>query len=156
MSEKDDCASKLKKGEVVFGMIFPANYEPSKVVKPGEEPLDFPALGVASQPAAIVEEGLGSATTVRCQKQHLFFEKSLAQRIAIIGLVRNDAQGFFFHQSPLQGRFHQLYFRRRSSVCVDGDWKTMSISKRHDFAALAPLGFANFSAPWPGRCEAAV
>lgn len=148
MSEKDDCASKLKEGEVVFGMIFPADDEPSKVVKPGEEPLDFPAFGVAPQPAAIVEGGFGSATTVRRQKQDLLFEKSLAQQIAIIGLVRNDAQGFFFHQSPLQGRFHQLHFRGRSSFCVDGDWKSMSISKGHDFAALAPLSFANASAPF--------
>jgi hypothetical protein len=84
MSEKDDCASKLKKGEVVCGMIFPADYEPSKVVQPGKEPLDFPALGVASQPSAVVKGGLGSSTAMRRQKQHLLFEQSLAQRIAII------------------------------------------------------------------------
>ena len=43
MSEKDDYAFKLKKCEVVFRMIFPANYKPSKVVQLGEEPLNFPA-----------------------------------------------------------------------------------------------------------------
>src|SRR6266581_2266562 len=154
MSEKDDCASKLKKGEVVFSIIFPADYEPSKVVQPGKEPLDFPALGVASQPSAVVKGGLGSSTAMRGQKQHLLFEQSLAQRIAIVGLVGNNTQRFFFHESLLQSRLHQFHFRGRSSFCVDGDWKTMSISKRHDFTALAPLGFANFSAPflaWPLR-----
>src|ERR1700693_2265886 len=115
MSEKDDCASELKEGEVVFGVIFPASDEPSEVVQPGEKPFDFPALGVAPQPTAIVEGGLGSSTTVRDQKQYLLFEHSLAQWIAVISPVGNETQGFFFHQSPLQGRFHQLHFRGRSS-----------------------------------------
>jgi len=63
MPEKDDCASKSKKGEVVFGMLVPALNDPSKVVKPGEEPFAFPALVIVAQPAAIVEGGFGSATT---------------------------------------------------------------------------------------------
>jgi len=50
----------LKKGEVVFSMIFPADYEPSKVVQPGKEPLDFPALGVASQPSAAYYNLIGA------------------------------------------------------------------------------------------------
>jgi hypothetical protein len=78
MPEKDDCASKSKKGEVVFGMLFLALNEPSKVVEPGEEPFAFPALVIAAQPAAIVEGGFGSATTVRGQKQDLFCEQLLA------------------------------------------------------------------------------
>src|SRR6266536_4282083 len=97
MSEKYDCASKLKEGEVVFGMIFPAGNEPAKVVQPGEEPLDFPALGVAPQPTPIVEGGLGSSTTVRSQKQYLLLEHSLTQRIAVISPVGNETQRFFFH-----------------------------------------------------------
>ena len=59
MPEKNDCASKSKKGEVVFGMLFPARNELSKVVEPGEEPFAFPALVIAAQPAAIVEGGFG-------------------------------------------------------------------------------------------------
>src|SRR5438552_14957338 len=133
MSEKNECASKLKEGEIVFGVIFPAHNESSKVVQPGEETLNFPALGVPPQTAAIIEGGLGSSTTMRDQEQYLLFEHSLAQWIAVISPVGNETQRFFFHQSPLQGRFHELHFRGRSSFCVDGDRKTVSISKRHDF-----------------------
>lgn len=148
MSEKDDGASQLEEGEIVLGIVFPANDEPSKVVQPGEEAFDFPALGVATQAATVIEGGLGAATAVRGQKQDLFFEQSLPQRVAIIGLISNEAQRFFFHQPRGQGRLHQLHFGRRSSFCVDGERKTMSICNGHDFTALAPLGIANFSAPF--------
>src|SRR5450631_756316 len=148
MSEKDDCAAKLKKGEVVFGMIFPANYEPSEVVKPGEESFDFPALAVAAQPTAIVEGGLGSSATVRRDQKDFLFEQLLAQRIAIVCFIGNNAQRPFWHEQLAQSGFHQLHFGGRSSFCVDGDWKTMSVSNGHDFAALTPLRIANFSAPF--------
>src|SRR5437868_13223281 len=77
-------------------MVFPADNESSKVVKPGEEAFDFPALSVAAQPPAVVERGLGSSATVRCQEQYLLFEQLLAQRIAIISPVGDEAQRFSF------------------------------------------------------------
>ena len=118
MSEKDDCAAKLKKGEVVFGMIFPANYEPSEVVKPGEESFDFPALAVAAQPTTIVEGGLGSSATVRRDQKDFLFEQLLAQRIAIVCFIGNNAQRLFWHEQLAQSGFHQLHFGGRSSFCV--------------------------------------
>src|SRR5450759_1844806 len=128
MSEKDDCTSELKKGEVVFGVIFPANDEPSKVVKPGKESFDFPALAVAAQPTAIVEGGLGSSATVWRDQKDFLFEQLLAQRIAIVCFIGNNAQRLFWHEQLAQSGFHQLHFGGRGSFCVDGDWKTMSVS----------------------------
>src|SRR5476649_895825 len=148
MSEKDDGASKLKKGEVVFGMIFPTNHEPSKVVKPGKESFDFPALAVAAQPTAIVERGLGSSATVWHHQKDFFFEQLLAQRIAIVGFVGNNTQRLFWHQQLTQSGFHQVHFGGRSSFCVDGDWKAMSVSNCHDFAAFPSLGVTHFGAPF--------
>ena len=148
MPEKDGCASELKEGEVVFGMVFPANDQSSKVVKPGKESFDFPALAVAAQPTAIIEGGLGSSATVRRHQKDFLFEQLLAQWIAIVRFIGNNAQRLFWHQQLTQSGFHQLHFSGRSSFCVDGDWKAMSVSNCHDFAALTPLGFANFSAPF--------
>ena len=95
MSEKNDCASELKEGEVVFGMIFPANDQSSKVMKPGKESFDFPALAVAAQATAIVEGGLGSSATVRRHQKNFLFQQLLAQRIAIECFIGNNAQRFF-------------------------------------------------------------
>jgi hypothetical protein len=58
MPEKDNCTAKLDKSEEVFGMVFPAKDEPSKVIKPGEESFDFPAFAAASQSAVIIEGGV--------------------------------------------------------------------------------------------------
>ena len=148
MSEKHESAGEMKESEVVSGVVFITDDEPAEVVEPGKEPFDFPALAITAQTAAIVEGRLGAASSVRGQEHDVFFEQLLAQRIAVVSFVGNQAQRLFLDQATLQGRFDQGYFGGRSSRCVNGEWKTMSVSHGHDLDALAPLGFADRSAPF--------
>lgn len=148
MPEEDESTGELKESVVVFGMIFVAHDQSSEVMQPCKEPFDLPAFAVAAQPASIVESGLGAALPVRCNQEHVLVEQSLPQRVAVVGLVSNQTQRLLLHQAFFQGGLHQFYFRRRSSLRVNGERKTMSISNCHDFDTLAPLGFADFEAPF--------
>jgi len=148
MPEKDDRASKVKESEIVLGAVFVADDQPAEVVQPGKEAFDLPSFAVAAQAATVVERRFASTTSVRRQQDHLPIQQDLAQRVAVVGFVANQTQWHFLDQRALQGRFHQRHFRGRSSLCVDGERKTMSISDCHDFDTLAALGFANRRAPF--------
>jgi len=148
MPQEDNRTAKMEKTKEVFSMILPANYESAKVVQPGKQALDLPSFTIAAQCAAVVETGTGAPTTVRRNQEHLRFEEFLAQRIAVVSAVGDGPPGQFIDQALADGRAHQLHLGGRSSLCVDGDRKTMSVSNGHDFAALAPLGLANPRAPF--------
>ena len=54
MSREDNEAAELKHAEEVGFLMFLAADESAKVVKPSEEALDFPAVTVAAQFAAVL------------------------------------------------------------------------------------------------------
>lgn len=133
---------------VVFGVVFVADDQTSEIMQPCKKPFNLPASAVAAQPASVIESGLGAVVPVRCNQKYLLVEQALAQRVAVIGPVCDQASRLVRHQSLFQGGLHQFYFCGRSSLRVNGEWKTMSISDCHDFDTLAPLGLANFEAPF--------
>ena len=148
MSKNDKSTAKLEEGKEVFGVIFPPGNKTAEVVQPGEKAFHFPAFAVATHPSLVVPDRSPSACTVGGEKDYFLFQELLPQPVTVVGLVADQASGFFIKKALLQSRPDQSHFRRRSSLCVDGDRKTMSVSNRHDFAALAPLGFTNASAPF--------
>ena len=125
MPEKNDDTSELEEGVEVFGIVFPAHHQSSKVMQPSEEAFDLPAFAIAPQPAPIIKGRLGAAFAMRRQKQHLLVEQSLAQGIAVVGFVRNEPERLFGHEQLLERGFDQLHFGGRSSFCVDGERKTI-------------------------------
>src|SRR5260370_543921 len=54
MSQEDRGASQLDHPEEIFWVVFPANDSAAKIMKPGEQTLDFPAPSVATQNAAVL------------------------------------------------------------------------------------------------------
>jgi len=54
MPQEDDGASELDHPEEIFWVVFPANDGATKVMKPGEQALDFPATPVAAQNPAVL------------------------------------------------------------------------------------------------------
>ncbi len=148
MSEENQSTSELKEGEIVFRVVFIADNQAAEIVEPGKETFDSPALAVTAQPTAIVEGRFGPSLAVRGQEHDAFGEQLLAERIAVVGFVADQTQRFFLHQTLLEGCFDQSHFGGRSSFGKNGERKTMSISNGHDFDALAPLGFADRSAPF--------
>ena len=148
MSEKDKSTAKLEEGKEVFGVIFPPGNKTAEVVQPGEKAFHFPAFAVAAHSSSVIPGRSPSACAVRGEEDYFLFQELLPEAVTVVGFVADQAVGLFVNKALLQSRPDQSHFRRRSSLCVDGDRKTMSVSNRHDFAALAPLGFANASAPF--------
>jgi len=148
MSEKDKRTAELEESEEVFGVVFPSSDEAAEVMQPSEKAFHFPAFAVAAHSSLVIPGRSPSACAVRGQEDYLLFQELLAQPVTVVRFVADQAVGVFVNKALLQSRLDQSHFRRRSSLCVDGDRKTMSVSNRHDFAALTPLGFTNFKAPF--------
>src|ERR1051326_3663304 len=149
MSEQDNCAAKLEESQIVLCMVFPAHHQASEVIKPGKKSLDFPALSVASHPAPIIPRAVFTSLAMRTDQENPGLkEQLLAQAIAVVGSVGNQPQGQFGHKALDKRGFHQSYFSGRSSLRVDGDWKTSRVSNDHDFTTLAAPGVAHFESPF--------
>ena len=54
MPQEDDGASKLNHPEEILWVIFPANDDATKIMKPCEQALDFPAATVTTQYATVL------------------------------------------------------------------------------------------------------
>src|SRR4051812_5745847 len=119
MPEQYESTGQVKEGQIVSIVVFITYDQASEVVEPCKESFDFPALAIAAHPSTIVESGLGAAGPMWCQQQDVFLAEFLAQRIAVVSLVGDQALGLFLDQTALQGRVDQRYFRGRSSRCVN-------------------------------------
>ena len=130
-------------------MVFVANDQTSKVMQPREQPLDLPASVVAAKGSAVLSSWLRSVVFVGSDQFHptLFLEPTV-QRIAVVGLVADHARRQFIKKTSIQRGIDQGYFMRASAACVNGERKTLSVCKAHDFGAFAPFGLAHASAPF--------
>src|SRR5437879_3251403 len=150
MPEKDDHAGEVNQADIVFDVILVPNHQPTKVVEPCEQTLDFPSPLEATQRPAILSFALGSsAFAMRCN--HLSTKSAEhfpIERIAVIRLVANEFFGNPGHKPLFQCLSHQLYFSWASTFCAYGERKTVAVRNRHEFAPLAPLGFSHAEPPF--------
>jgi hypothetical protein len=64
-------------------MMIVSNQQPAEVAEPGESPLYFPALAIASEFPAIVEAGFFASFAMRYNQQNASFGQTPAQWIAV-------------------------------------------------------------------------
>jgi len=130
-------------------MIFIPNDKSAKVLKPCEEAFDLPASLVATQRTAILSGGLTPIAFVRSDHLHAsFFGQTSVQGIAVVGFVANQTLGKFVQKTGLQRRVNKGHFMRASAGCANGERKTASVCKAHDFGSFAPFGLAHTIAPF--------
>ena len=132
MPHEDNEAAELEHAEEIGFLIFPAADESAKVVKPGEEALDFPAPTVATQFAAV----LGALATAvvfvgRDEPDAVFLPEALIERIAVVGAVADHSFWFGSCEALGDSGFDELRFMRRSAGDAAGDRKTMAVCDRH-------------------------
>src|SRR5262249_4375703 len=141
MSEKYKKAGKVKKTEIVFRMVFPANDHATVVIEPGEKSLHFPAPLGAAKGSAIL--GLGVASPPASMGGDHFSavlrEDLLIQSIAVVSFIADDSLGRFRDKALLDCLVDQRYFSRGSTRCAKGDRKTMAVRNCHDFSAFSAL-----------------
>src|SRR5579863_2388040 len=149
MPQEDDGTSKLHHPEEILWVVFPANDDASKVMKPSEQTLDLPATPVTAEHAAILRRFPAARGIVRGNQLHAeAFANPCVQRIAVVGAVADQSLGSLGEESPCERDFDELCFMRRSAGHVHGERKTMAVADRHDFAAFAAASRADSRAPF--------
>jgi hypothetical protein len=149
MPQEDDGTSELNHPEEILWVIFPANDDTTKIMKPREQTLDFPATPVTAQYAAVLRGGFVSSGSVGSNQLHT---KALAdlhvQGVTVVSAVTDHALGSFGNETPFERGSDELCFMRRSAGHVHGERKTMAVADRHDFAAFAAASRADSRAPF--------
>jgi len=133
-----------------------AHEEAAKVLQPGERALDFPAFFVAAQFASILPPPPLSIPAMRDQQFDSATLQPLPQRVGVIGPIRDDSPRLAARSTPsparnfhlCEGAFRERDLCRRSARQLRSQWNALAIDQYHPLRALAPLGFANSSAPF--------
>jgi len=130
-------------------MILITHDQPTEVLKPSEQPLDLPTSSIPPQRATVLAGWLTAAASMRSDQFHApFFGQSGIQRIAVIRLIPHQSLGQFLQKAGLQRGLHKRHFMRACAADVNGERKTASVCKAHDFGAFAPFGLAHTIAPF--------
>src|SRR6266481_310785 len=149
MPQEDDGAGKLHHPQEIFWVVFPANDHATKIMKPREQALYFPAAPVTTQHPAILGDFPAARAFVRSHQLHT---EALAhphvQRVAVVCAVTDQPLGSFGEEASLDGGFDEFCFMRRSAGHVHGERKTMAVADRHDFAAFAAASRPDSRAPF--------
>ncbi len=149
MPQEDNSTSELNHPEEILWVVFPANDDATKVMKPREQTLDLPATTVTAQAATVLSCRGHAHKFVRRDELHtVTFLDALVQRIAVVSAVTNHSLGSFPEEALLERRFNEFCFMRRSAGHVHGERKTMAVCDCHDFAAFAALCRADTRAPF--------
>ncbi len=133
-----------------------AHQQAAKVLQPSERAFHLPAFFVATQLAAILPPPPFSVSAMRHQQFNPAPLQALAQRVGIVSPVRDDAPWLAARTTSSPARnsylreraFRECDLCRRSARQLRSQWNPLAIDQYHPLRALAPLGFANSSAPF--------
>lgn len=121
---------------------------PPKVLEPGEQALNLPAISIAPQRSTVLGGGFLAVGLVGCDQFDTLFAQSLVQGVAVVSPISNQFSWALLREAMFERSFDQSDFMRRSTFNAYGDRKTSAICHCHEFAALAPLGFSHPAAPF--------
>jgi hypothetical protein len=149
MPQEDHSASELHHPEEILWVVFPANDDATKVMKPSEQALDFPAAAITTQTATVLSRVSHANKFMGRDELHtVAFLDTLVQRVAVVSAVADHPLGSFPEETLLKRGFDEFCFMRRSAGHVHGERKTMAVCNCHDFAAFAALCRADTRAPF--------
>src|ERR1700704_2924737 len=147
MPQEDHSASELNHPEEIFWVVFPADDGATKVMKPSEQALHFPATPVAAQNPAVLRRRCDAHEFVRRDEVYaVSFVDALVEGIAVVSAVADHAFGGLGKESLVKRGFDELSFMRRSAGHVHGERKTMAVCDCHDFPAFAAFCRGNTTA----------
>jgi len=134
-------------------MILVANDKSAEVLKPGKQAFDLPPTFVPTQRSPVLGGRFASVASMGSNHLHAsVLVQPTIQTVAVVGLVADHSRGQIVKEAGVQRRVDKGYFVGASTACVNGERKTFSVCKAHDFGAFAAFGLAHASAPFlPGR-----
>ena len=130
-------------------MIFIPNHQSTKVLQPCKKAFDFPSPSVSTQCSTILSGRFTSIALMRCDHLHTsFFRQAFIQFITIVSFVTDQMLRQFFQKTSLQGVINKCYFMRASTGGVNGERKTASVCKAHNFGTFTAFGLSHTIAPF--------
>ena len=126
----------------------PADDHATKIMKPGEQALDFPAAAVAAQYAAILRGLPAACGVVEQLTAHRSVHESAHPADRCRKRDRRSSAREFPRGSVAGAWVRRVLFHGRSAGHVYGERKTMAVADRHDFAAFAAASRADSRAPF--------
>ena len=134
-----------------------AHYQSAEVAEPSEGAFHGPSSPVTPQRPAVLRGGLATILAMRNDQLDAALGQSLTQRVTVVAAVRNDACWLLprtagpmlpSYADRRERRFRQPDLRRGSRVKEVSQRKTRAVDHHHPLRPLAPLGFADASAPF--------
>ena len=147
----------MKKRFVDGDRAIVANDQAAEVAEPRNGAFHLPAPPVAAQGSAILGVRFAAIPAMRGDQLDALRRQPLAQRITVVGAVRNGALRFLPGLSAAMPPGHAdrcERFLREFDLCRGGRVKllsqrnTLAVDHHHPLRALAPLGFPDFRAPF--------
>lgn len=138
----------MNKPEIIFSFVVKTSRHAAKVLQPGEKTLDFPATSVTAQTSAVLRLWFYTVSLMRRNHFNALFFQLLIERIGIISFISDQSSGLSRNETRLKSLSDKSDFVRRSTLCVDGEWKRSIVCHHHEFRAFAPLSFTNSFAPF--------
>ena len=129
-------------------MVLVASDQPSKVLKPTDRPLDFPAATVAAERTPILRGRLGAVFAMWTDQLDATTVKPFAQRIAIGRRVVDQSPRLASKNSVFEQRLNESYFMGTRASCVDTEWETMAVGEDHNLRALTTFCLADLFTPF--------
>ena len=148
MPQENDGGGQLDHPEEVVGVPFPAGDDTTEVMKPGEQPLNFPAAAPTAKGSAVLSNGLTVGTMRRDELDAIRGREMVIEPVTVVALVADQSRREVADEPSGECGVDEGDLMRRSAGHVDGDRKTMAVANRHDFAALTAASRADGGAPF--------
>ncbi len=120
----------------------------AKVLQPGKQTLDLPAISVPAERSSILGGRLLTVGLMRSDQFNSLLAQSLVQRITVVGSISDQSFRALLGKATMERSFNQSDFMRRSTFNGYGDRKTRAICHCHELTTFAPLGFSHPAAPF--------
>ena len=147
----------MKEGLVNCKRAVVAHHQSTEIAEPSEGALHGPPSLIATQCPTVLRRGFTSLLAMRGDQLDIALGQLLAQRIAIVAAVADEAEGLLPGTPGLmpppyadrrERRFREFDFRRGCRVKVVSQRNTRAVDHHHPLRSLAPLGLADGGAPF--------
>ena len=147
----------MKEGLVNRKRAVVAHHQSTEVAEPSEGAFHGPPSLIATQCPTVLRRGFTSLLAMRGDQLDIALGQLLAQRIAIVAAVADEAEGLLpgtpglmppTYTDRRQRRFDELDLRGGGRVKVVSQRKTRAVDHHHPLRSLAPLGLADGRAPF--------
>src|SRR5580704_8423762 len=132
MPEQNDRGCKVQESLEIVGVELVACNQATEVEEPREETLDPPASSVAAKLSAVLRRH-PSGRPVWCNElEAALLHQALIERVAVVGLVADEALGEFIDEHLVESLLDQGHFVGASAFNPKGERKASAVCDCHD------------------------